>query len=130
VRHVVEKISLSRLVVVLDLAFQFITGTNTNLAGIALTALVELPNSRTQELEADLVGLRLMSTACFDPEAVVKCVRYLGILVSSPLTYRRFWRSFDKQDKRQPPQFLSTHPGHKQRATVTRPLTVHSLSRY
>jgi predicted Zn-dependent protease len=86
VGHVVEKVSLTRLLVVLDVAFQFIIGTNTNLAGIALMALVALPNSRTQELEADLVGLRLMSTACFDPEAVVKCVRYLGVLVSSLLT--------------------------------------------
>lgn len=77
VGHVLEKISLTRLIVVIDIAIQFLIGTTTNLSGIALTALVALPNSRTQELEADLVGLRLMSKACFDPEAVVKCVLLL-----------------------------------------------------
>ncbi|CCA67601.1 hypothetical protein PIIN_01429 [Serendipita indica DSM 11827] len=99
--HVLEKVSLTRLIFIADVAIQFLLGTNTGLSGLALQALIALPNSRTQELEADLVGLRLMSKACFDPGAVVK-----------------FWQSFDKQDKYQPPAFLSTHPGHRQRAAA------------
>lgn len=77
--HVIEKVSLTRLLVFLDVAIQFMLGTNTNIAGIALQALVALPNSRTQELEADLVGLRLMSKACFEPEAVVKYMNTTSI---------------------------------------------------
>ena len=71
VGHVLERVSLTRLLVILDFAIQFIIGTNTNIAGIVLQAFIGLPHSRTQELEADLIGLRLMSKACFDPEAVV-----------------------------------------------------------
>lgn len=99
VGHVLERLSLTRMLVFLDFAIQFLLGTNTNLSGIVLQALIALPHSRTQELEADLIGLRLMSKACFDPNAVVS-----------------FWQSFDKEDKLQTPQFISTHPGHKQRA--------------
>ncbi|KAG8751840.1 hypothetical protein FRC14_007571 [Serendipita sp. 396] len=101
VGHAYEKVSLSRLIIVVDIFVRAILGADTNLAGLALQALIALPNSRTQELEADLVGLRLMSKACFDPESVIT-----------------FWRSFDKSDKRQVPQFISTHPGHRQRATA------------
>jgi metalloendopeptidase OMA1, mitochondrial len=71
VGHVLERVSLTRLLLILDIAIQFIIGTNTNIAGIALQAFIGLPHSRTQELEADLIGLRLMSKACFDPDAVV-----------------------------------------------------------
>ncbi|KAG8815112.1 hypothetical protein FRC17_000865 [Serendipita sp. 399] len=99
VGHAFEKVSLSRLIIVADLVIRAVLGADTGLAGLALQALIALPNSRTQELEADLVGLRLMSKACFEPEAVVT-----------------FWRSFDKNQKQQIPQFISTHPGHRQRA--------------
>ena len=74
VGHVLERVSLTRLLVFLDFAIQFILGTHTNLAGLVLQAFVGLPHSRKQELEADLIGLRLMSKACFDPEAVVRRV--------------------------------------------------------
>lgn len=72
--HVFEKVSLSRLLIFVDAAIQLLLGTSTPLAPLALQFLVGLPNSRTQELEADLVGLRLMSKACFEPGAVVECV--------------------------------------------------------
>lgn len=74
VGHVLERVSLTRLLVFADFAIQFILGASTNLSGIVLEAAIGLPNSRTQELEADLIGLRLMSKACFDPDAVVAYV--------------------------------------------------------
>lgn len=74
-----EKVSLSRLLFGVDVLIQVILGMHTSLGAPVLQVLLALPNSRTQELEADLVGLRLMSKACFDPQAVVKYVSLLSI---------------------------------------------------
>src|SRR3546814_12609004 len=43
--------------------------TTTQLGGAAAQGLFLLPNSRTQESEADVVGQRLMAQAGFDPRA-------------------------------------------------------------
>jgi predicted Zn-dependent protease len=55
-----------------------------------------LPYSRTQELEADKIGLILMAKAGYDPALALD-----------------FWRRMmAKEDhKLRPPQFMSTHPG-------------------
>lgn len=42
-------------------------GLDIGLSRTALTLLLSLPNSRKTELEADYLGLRIMSRACFDP---------------------------------------------------------------
>jgi predicted Zn-dependent protease len=55
-----------------------------------------LPHSRTQEYEADYMGLILMSRAGYDPHEAVN-----------------FWQRFKAWGDRQggrPPEFLSTHP--------------------
>jgi len=54
---------------------------------------VLLPFSRTQESEADLVGLDLMASAGFDPRASVE-----------------FWQNMEKAGGAGTPEFLSTHP--------------------
>lgn len=61
--------------------------------GVGAQVGILLPYSRDQEREADLIGLRLMSQAGFDPEAAVN-----------------LWQKMAKQGGPQPPQFLSTHP--------------------
>jgi metalloendopeptidase OMA1, mitochondrial len=60
-----------------------------------------LPFSRKHESEADHIGLLLMATAGYDPREAV-----------------RFWVRMEEQasSDRAPPPFLSTHPGHEQRA--------------
>jgi predicted Zn-dependent protease len=57
-----------------------------------------LPYSRTQESEADLIGLELMARAGFDPRQSVA-----------------LWRNMMGVGGNQPPQFLSTHPSHGSR---------------
>ena len=54
-----------------------------------------LPYSRTQELEADKIGLILMAKAGYDPALALD-----------------FWRRMmtDEDVKLRPPQFMSTHP--------------------
>jgi Zn-dependent protease with chaperone function len=59
---------------------------------------ITLPYSRGHEVDADLVGLELAARAGFDPRAAV-----------------RVWQKMAKAGGAQPPQFLSTHPGHATR---------------
>lgn len=63
--------------------------------GLGAQLGVILPYSRTQEYEADRVGLILMAKAGYDPAQAL-----------------RFWERMlaSKKQKRQPPEFLSTHP--------------------
>jgi predicted Zn-dependent protease len=60
-------------------------------AGAALG--MELPMSRGQETEADIVGLEYMAKAGFDPRAAVK-----------------LWQNMASQGGKKPPEHLSTHP--------------------
>ena len=55
--------------------------------------LILLPNSRTQESEADVVGQRLMAQAGFDPRQAVN-----------------LWENMMAAGGGRPPQWLSTHP--------------------
>jgi len=73
-------------------------GTNAILAAYGLGAQVGvlLPYGRTQESEADHIGLLLMARAGYDPRGALA-----------------FWKRMEEAAKgRQPPEFLSTHPSH------------------
>lgn len=69
------------------------TGVNANMLGLASNVFFTLPHSRTQESEADLLGLDLMSKAGFDPRASVT-----------------LWQNMAKAGGQKPPEMLSTHP--------------------
>jgi len=62
--------------------------------GVGAAVGVILPYSRSHETEADLVGLKYMAKAGYDPREAVK-----------------FWKRFSKMSRGAPPEFLSTHPG-------------------
>ncbi|WP_394261103.1 M48 family metallopeptidase [Moraxella boevrei] len=63
------------------------------LAGLAGDVGLSLPNSRTQETEADLMGLELMARAGYDPNGAIS-----------------LWQKMQKAGGSGMPQFLSTHP--------------------
>ncbi len=67
--------------------------------GVGTQVGVLLPFSRTQELEADKLGLIFMAKAGYDPRTAVG-----------------FWEKMQSQGEGgSPPQFLSTHPAHSNR---------------
>jgi predicted Zn-dependent protease len=63
---------------------------------------IALPHSRTQEEEADVIGLRLMARAGFDPSEAVS-----------------LWERMASRGQG-PPEFLSTHPDPSRRAEYLR----------
>jgi predicted Zn-dependent protease len=65
------------------------------LLGVGAQYGVLLPYSRLQESEADLIGLKYMARAGFDPREST-----------------RLWTNMGRANSGQPPEFLSTHPSH------------------
>ena len=76
--------------------------------GVGIVYGLTLPFSRTNEAEADQIGLTYMARAGYDPNEAV-----------------RFWKRFaDVKGKQEVPEFLSTHPAEKRRiALINRCLT-------
>ena len=61
--------------------------------GVGATVGAVLPFSRTQEREADDLGLIYSAKAGYDPRASI-----------------RFWKKMKSRTRKRLPQFLSTHP--------------------
>lgn len=98
--HTAEKMSDSITIMLLAgvLAYSFdISG---GLVHYIFQYIYNLPQGRLQEAEADEVGLSMMAQSCFDPNAAY-----------------RLWKRMENKDKDHIPQFLSTHPSHKNRST-------------
>ena len=78
-----------------------VTGMNAgamDLANEVASVTFQLPHSREQEAEADVMGLELMARADYDPHAAVT-----------------LWKKMMAADRSAPPQFLSTHPSSENR---------------
>ncbi|MFY9316321.1 MAG: M48 family metallopeptidase [Burkholderiales bacterium] len=69
-----------------------------DLTQTVLDLTFNLPNSRTDEIEADRIGVELAALGGFDPRAAVT-----------------LWEKMQRTGGAQPPQFLSTHPSHASR---------------
>jgi Zn-dependent protease with chaperone function len=63
--------------------------------GLGAQVGVLLPFSRSQEAEADHIGLILMARAGYDPHAALE-----------------LWQRFEQSGEKSPPEFLSTHPSY------------------
>jgi len=69
-----------------------------DLTQMVLDLTFNLPNSRTDEVEADRIGVELAARGGFDPHAAVT-----------------LWEKMSKTGASQGPNFLSTHPSHASR---------------
>jgi predicted Zn-dependent protease len=65
------------------------------LLGVGAQVGILLPYGRSQESEADVLGIEYMARAGFDPRQSVE-----------------LWQNMEKAGGQQPPEFLSTHPAH------------------
>jgi metalloendopeptidase OMA1, mitochondrial len=94
-RHGAERMSQGLLAQGLG-AGAVLGGVNPQIVDVAAQAAtlgVILPYSRTQESEADHIGLLYMAEAGYDPREAVE-----------------LWRNFEALGGERPPEFLSTHP--------------------
>ncbi|KIK68794.1 hypothetical protein GYMLUDRAFT_153513 [Collybiopsis luxurians FD-317 M1] len=97
-RHTAERLSSQSVYIALGL-FLALLGIDFGISALINKILLELPNSRTQEREADLIGLRLMSKACYNPAAAPEMFARLGQL----------------EAKFRSPEFFNTHPSSQSR---------------
>lgn len=81
--------------------------------GLGASVGLVLPFSRSQESEADHVGLILMAKAGYDPKTAIEV-----------------WERMGRNEKGAPPAFLSTHPGYETRLQQLRSFMPEALRYY
>jgi predicted Zn-dependent protease len=121
-RHPAERMSQGLLLQLGGVGLGVALGKNPGLANQVLQAYglgagvgVLLPFSRSQETEADHIGLILMAKAGYDPRVAIDV-----------------WERMEKKEgsKGAPPEFLSTHPGYERRVQQLRSFMSEALSYY
>jgi predicted Zn-dependent protease len=121
-RHGAERMSQGLLAQIGLEAAGIALGTGTNpVAGQATMAALGLgvnvgmllPFSRAHESEADHIGLLLAAQAGYDPVEAI-----------------RVWERMERLSKGQPPEFLSTHPGHGTRIKQLQEWMLEAISYY
>ncbi|KAG9318336.1 hypothetical protein JVU11DRAFT_424 [Chiua virens] len=70
-RHASERYSSSKILLVLATLLSAV-GFDFGMARLLNYIIFSLPNSRTQELEADTLGMGIASKACYDPQSAVE----------------------------------------------------------
>jgi predicted Zn-dependent protease len=94
--HTRERVSRDYEQKVALLGIAVITGVDPGVLDVAdsvASVTFQLPHSREQEAEADVMGLELMARAGYDPHEAIT-----------------LWQKMMGAEKSAPPQFLSTHP--------------------
>jgi predicted Zn-dependent protease len=124
-RHPAERMSQGMLLQLGGVGLGIALGKNPAIANQVLQAYgiiggvgVELPFGRSQETEADHIGLILMAKAGYDPRVALDLWQRM--------------ETVEKKDgaKGRPPEFLSTHPGYETRVQNIRSFLPEALSYY
>jgi predicted Zn-dependent protease len=114
-RHGAERVSQGLLTQLGAAAIGIGTGSSAyaEIAAQAATLGVILPFSRTQESEADHIGVMMMAEAGYDPRESVK-----------------LWENFMAMGGGRPPEFLSTHPAEQTRIDQLQRLMPEAMAIY
>ncbi len=121
-RHPAERMSQDMLLQLGGVGLGVALGRNPALAnqvlqvyGLGAGVGLALPFSRSQESEADHIGLILMAKAGYDPRVALD-----------------LWQRMEKKEsgKSAPPEFLSTHPGYETRVHQLREFLPEALRYY
>nr|POF17116.1 mitochondrial metalloendopeptidase oma1 [Quercus suber] len=96
--HAAERISQGCIFAPLALLGALALQVDPQLLQMGISLAFTLPGSRTNESEADYIGLLMMAASCYDPAAA------MGL-----------WARMEAAEKNAPPQFLSTHPSNHNR---------------
>jgi len=118
-RHAGERMSQGQLLGA-GLAIAGASGINPQLLqvfGMGASVGLILPFSRSQESEADQVGLTLMAKAGYDPRVSLE-------------VWERMEKKESGRERGAPPEFLSTHPGYETRVQRLREYIPEALTHY
>ncbi|KAJ7064784.1 peptidase family M48-domain-containing protein [Mycena amicta] len=113
-RHSAEHLSKAKLFVPI-IGFLWLLGIDPWISSTLTKFLYFLPHSRALETEADIVGLKLMSRACYDPAAAPRIFENMQKLESRNVAV---------------PEFLSTHPPTPERIAHLKALLPESYNIY
>ncbi|KAB2578742.1 Peptidase M48 [Lasiodiplodia theobromae] len=91
--HSAERMSQSIFVFAAALAIDIFLGGTGGITRMLLDLTFLKPGSRSQESEADFIGLMMMAQSCFNPEEAAA-----------------LWARMEKAEQVAVPQFISTHP--------------------
>jgi len=111
-RHSAEHLSQSKLLLPV-MGLLLLLGLDLGLSSLLTNVLHSLPHSRALETEADIVGLKLMSRACYNPAAAP-----------------RFFEDLARLEKSDMPTFLRTHPPTSERIAHLKTLLPESTNIY
>ncbi|KAM3416948.1 hypothetical protein BST61_g8535 [Cercospora zeina] len=104
--HSAERLSQSPFLILLVLVSAFFSGLDASFINSLAELAFRLPGSRSQEQEADYIGLLMMAESCYDPQAAVE-----------------LWARLEREEQKMgaaAPQFLSTHPSSHNRMEMIR----------
>lgn len=104
--HSAERLSRSLPIMVISVLGSMLFDVSGGLSQYVTSLVLELPNGRAQETEADHIGLLMMAQSCYDPDQV-------------PALWSRM-AEYEKKHGGAPPQFLSTHPSSFNRGDTIR----------
>ena len=99
--HTAERMSMALAIEGLTGSLLSVAGGTRSVAEMAANVAIGLPNNRTQEAEADRMGLELATLAGYDPRAAVS-----------------LWQKMTGEGGARLPEFLATHPAPANRATT------------
>ncbi len=123
-RHPGERMSQDMLMQLGGVGLSAALGSNPQLAknvlgayGLGAAVGWMLPFSRSQESEADRIGLILMAKAGYDPRVSLE-------------VWERMEKEASGKDRGAPPEFLSTHPGYETRTQQLRAFIPEALRYY